>query len=93
MLVYRFLLCSGKTGLIVIRDGDSPSKLAASFARVWQLDASTEARLTRKRKLRFGVAEKSKSPTFSCPPGGIGTGCRLIFADTTWLSARPSLHS
>eukprot|EP01044_Picomonas_judraskeda_P046312 COSAG03_NODE_25785_length_263_cov_0.939024_1_plen_46_part_01 len=32
----------GKTGLIVVRGGDSPSALAASFARVWQLDASTE---------------------------------------------------
>jgi hypothetical protein len=38
----------GKKGLIVIREGDEPYQLAASFARVWQLDASTEARLTRK---------------------------------------------
>ena len=52
----------GKTGLIVVRGGDSPSALAASFARVWQLDASTEARLTRKRKLQKDSAKLGVMP-------------------------------
>eukprot|EP01043_Picozoa_sp_COSAG02_P037710 COSAG02_NODE_2850_length_7897_cov_2.970633_5_plen_75_part_00 len=55
--------CRGKTGLIVIRDGDSPSNLAASFARVWQLDASTEARLTRKRELAIGTLQLGLAET------------------------------
>ena len=52
----------GKTGLIVVRDGDSPAALAASFARVWQLDASTEVRLTRKRKLQKDSAKLGVMP-------------------------------
>ena len=38
----------GKKGLIVLREGDEPAAVAASFARVWQLDAATESLLTRK---------------------------------------------
>ena len=38
----------GKKGLIVLREGDEPAAVAASFARVWQLDAATESLLARK---------------------------------------------
>ena len=60
----------GKSGLIVIRDGDSPSNLAASFARVWQLDASSEARLTRKRELAIGTLQLDLLKTVSDESAG-----------------------
>jgi len=38
---------AGRKGLIVLREGETPAAVAASFARIWALPPATESRLTR----------------------------------------------